>query len=71
MILDNHLSEESDCVTLRELKMDLGKWRKPKIYITRRHIWENPPYMCNKFSMCAQEIQIYGVDRTHILISWG
>ena len=30
---------------------------------------KNSPCMCNTFAKCAQEIQIYGVDRTHILAS--
>ena len=30
---------------------------------------KNSPCMCNTFAKGAQEIQIYGVDRTHILAS--
>lgn len=37
--------------------------------MTRRHVLEKPPYVYNKSAMFAQEIQIYDVDRTHILTS--
>ena len=48
--------------------MDLEKHKKPKMCGKKGHM-KNSPYMCSTFAKCAQEIQIYGVDRTHILTS--
>lgn len=43
--------------------------KEAKRYVTRMHIWKNSPYMHNTFALCAREMQIYNVRRTHIATS--